>query len=82
MHKPLPVPPPAFDELSVEDQVEYVQSLWDRIAADPKEVPVPQWHRERLAERLEAYRADPSEVAEWREVRDRLQRELGGRSES
>ncbi len=82
MHKPLPVPPPGFDELSVEDQVEYVQSLWDRIAADPKEVPVPQWHRERLAERLEAYRADPSEVAEWREVRDRLQRELGGRSES
>jgi hypothetical protein len=26
-------PPPGFDELSVEEQIDYVQSLWNRIAA-------------------------------------------------
>ncbi len=82
MPKPLQAPPPGFDELPIEDQLDYVQSLWDRIAADPKEVPVSEWHREKLAERLEAYRAHPSEGAAWGEVRDRLQRDLEGRSES
>jgi hypothetical protein len=28
------------------------QSLWDHITARPEDVPVPDWHREILAERL------------------------------
>jgi putative addiction module component (TIGR02574 family) len=82
MPKPLPDPPPGFDELPIEDQLDYVQSLWDRIAADPKEVPVPEWHLKKLAERLEAYRADPGENAEWGEVCYRLQGDLEDQSES
>ena len=45
MSKPLPIPPPGFDDLSVEEQIDYVQSLWQWIAASPKQVPVPDWHR-------------------------------------
>lgn len=52
MSQTLPLPPPGFDALSVEEQIDYVQSLWDHIAARPEEVPVPDWHREILAERL------------------------------
>jgi putative addiction module component (TIGR02574 family) len=52
MANPVPLPPPGFDDLSVDDQIEYVQSLWDRIAATPEQVPVPEWHREILDERL------------------------------
>jgi hypothetical protein len=33
MGQPLTVPPPGFDDLPVEDQIDYVQALWDRIAA-------------------------------------------------
>jgi Domain of unknown function (DUF4331) len=39
--KPVPLPPPGFDELSVDEKIDYLQSLWDRIAATPKTVPVP-----------------------------------------
>jgi putative addiction module component (TIGR02574 family) len=54
MSQALPLPPPGFDALSVDEQIDYVQSLWDHIAARPEDVPVPDWHREILAERLAA----------------------------
>jgi putative addiction module component (TIGR02574 family) len=61
MAQPVPIPPPGFDDLSVEQKLDYVQSLWDRIAATPTEIPVPDWHREVLEARRAAYRADPQE---------------------
>jgi putative addiction module component (TIGR02574 family) len=69
-------PPPGFDELPVEDQIEYVQSLWDRIAAHPDRVPVPEWHLHELRRRE---RADESaEASTWEEVRERILRRGGG----
>ena len=60
MSNALPLPPPGFDDLSVEEKLDYVQSLWDRIVAHPEEVPVPDWHQRILKDRLEAHRADPA----------------------
>ena len=65
MSQALPLPPPGFDTLSVDQQIDYVQSLWDRISARPEDVPVPDWHRQILAERLPAHRADDDPGAEW-----------------
>jgi putative addiction module component (TIGR02574 family) len=79
MALPLPIPPPGFDELPVEEKLDYVQSLWDRIAAEPGAVPVPTWHREVIRERLAAHRADPEEGRPWEEVRDEILRDLGRR---
>ena len=39
----LPIPPPGFDDLNVDDQIEYVQALWDRIVAKEDVVPVLDW---------------------------------------
>jgi putative addiction module component (TIGR02574 family) len=76
MAQPVPNPPPGFDALSVEEKIEYVESLWDRIVAQT-EPPVPDWHRELLQERLDAYRSDPTEGRPWTEVRAELQRKFG-----
>ena len=76
MSQALPLPPPGFDALSVEEQIDYVQSLWDHIAARPEQVPVPDWHREIIAERLAAYRANPEEGKTWHEVEKDLTAEL------
>jgi len=54
--------------MSVEEKIEYVQALWDRIAADESQVPVPDWHRELLNERLADYEADPHQGRPWEEV--------------
>jgi putative addiction module component (TIGR02574 family) len=79
MAQTLPVPPPGFDELPVEDKVQYVEALWDRIAAAPQEVSVPGWHRQILRDRLAEYSNDPKAGRPWRDVRDELLRDLAGR---
>jgi putative addiction module component (TIGR02574 family) len=76
MPKPVAIPPPGFYELTVEEQIDYVQSLWDRIAATPDQIPVPDWHREVLDERLKGYDANPDAGESWDVVRDRLRDNL------
>jgi putative addiction module component (TIGR02574 family) len=76
MPKPVAIPPPGFDQLTVEEQIDYVQSLWERIAATPDQVPVPDWHREVLNERLKDFEANPDAGESWDTVRDRLRDNL------
>lgn len=72
MEHALPLPPPGFDELAIEEQIEYVQSLWDRIAAGADRVPVPDWHRTVLDERLANLAAEPGAGRPWGQVRAEL----------
>lgn len=79
MSKIVPTPPPGFDDLSVEEQIDFVQSLWDRIAATPEQVPVPEWHQQILRERLASYKANPGAGRPWADVRAELERKLRDR---
>ena len=76
MPKPVAIPPPGFDQLTVEEQIDYVQLLWEHIAATPDQVPVPDWHREVLEERLKDYEANPDAGESGDVVRDRLREKL------
>ena len=78
MSQALPIPPPGFDALSIDDKIQYVQSLWDRITARPEDVPIPNWHREILNERLAAHRANGDQGKEWEEVEREITAELSG----
>jgi len=68
---PLPAPP-GFDDLPVEEKLDYIESLWERVAAKPEQVPIPDWHRQILAERLAAYRAGKGGSRPWSEFRDEM----------
>ena len=47
--------------------------------AGSEDIPVPEWHRRILDERMEAYRANPGEGRLWEEVYEDLQRKLQDR---
>lgn len=64
--------PPGFAELSKAEQVRYLQALWDRIAEQPGELPVPESHVLLAEERLAEYRRDPTRVRPPHEILDRL----------
>lgn len=81
MSEPARKPPPGFDDLSVDEKIDYLQSLWDRIAADPDHVPEPGWHQAVLDERIKAHRDAPDGAASWDEVRERVRRRLRDPSE-
>jgi putative addiction module component (TIGR02574 family) len=70
--------PLEFDTVPKEQRIAFVQELWDRIAQDPKNVPVPDEHKRILDERLNAYRANPQAGRSWSEMRDRLLAQLRG----
>lgn len=65
-----------FRRLSVDEKIDYLQSLWGRIAATPETVPVPDWHREILDQRLKDLEANPASGDSWDVVQERLRRKL------
>lgn len=75
MHAKVPIPP-EFDAAPSEQQIEFVQELWDRIARDPESVPVPGKHKRILDDRLDAYESNPEPGRSWSEVRDELLEKL------
>jgi putative addiction module component (TIGR02574 family) len=70
------LPPPGFDDLSVDEKIDYVQSLWDRIAASPEAIPAREWHREILDQRVQDLEANPDAGDSWDIVQERLRRSL------
>jgi hypothetical protein len=70
--------PQALDDLSVDEQVEYAQLLWERISARPEDIAVPNWHRAVNRERLAQLDANPQAARPWSEIRDELLRKLRG----
>jgi putative addiction module component (TIGR02574 family) len=69
-------PPFGFDDLSIDEQVAYVQSLWERIACRSAEVPVPAWHRAELDARLADHEAAPHAGEAWEDVEKELRAAL------
>lgn len=68
--QPLTVPPTGFEQLSKDQQIDYVQQLWDLILAVPEQVPVPEWHLEVVRERVASL--DTAQLSPWSEVKQRL----------
>lgn len=79
MSEPIPTPPPGFDELTVDERIDFVQFLWDRIAATPEQVPVPDWHRRIIRERLASYRTSPDAGRSWTDARTEIEAKLRDR---
>lgn len=64
--------PPGFSDLSKEEQIRYVQALWDRIAEHPEDVPVLESHLTLAEERLAEHRRNPSASRPAIEMLDEL----------
>jgi putative addiction module component (TIGR02574 family) len=76
MANPVPLPPPGFDDLTVDEQISYVQSLLNRIAAGTGTMPVPDWHLDVVRDRLDDLHADPDAGDSWEAARSRLRDSL------
>ena len=65
---------PHFSEFSSSEKLLLLQELWDVLAAEPSEIPVPDGQKRELERRYQEYLANPSEGSPWPEVRERLLR--------
>ena len=65
MSSPLPFPPPGFDQLSREEQLDYIEGLLNYVTSGARYVEIPAGHREVLEERLAYYRDNGFEGTSW-----------------
>ena len=72
MASKIPLPPPEFDELSLDDENEDEQVDWEYMTAGPDVEPVPEWHLELLREREARYQRDGIEGTPWEEFEKEL----------
>ena len=77
MSNALPIPPPGFEGLSTEEKIEYVQSLWDHISSDVDTVPLAEWQKQLLDDRLADFERNPNSGIPWATVRAGILRKLG-----
>ena len=64
----------AFEQMTTDERILYVQDLWDRIAEEPERVPVSAEMKAELDRRLAAHLADPSTAIPWEQVKAELLR--------
>lgn len=61
-----------IDRLSVTERIELIGEIWDSIAEDEGDFPLPESHRSELERRRAAAEADPAASIPWEVVKTRL----------
>jgi putative addiction module component (TIGR02574 family) len=60
-----------IDRLSVAEQLQLVEEIWDNIAPSVEQQPLTQAQRDELDRRIAALEANPSNVIPWEDVEAR-----------
>lgn len=58
-----------IDRLNKSEKIRLVESLWDSIASDPADVPLPNHHETILGQRLKTIDEDSRDGKSWNEFR-------------
>ena len=66
--------PPGFEQMTREQQIQYVHRLWDHVQQEHRDPPeeLAPWQQEHVAQRLDTVRGREDESQPWREVMQRL----------
>jgi putative addiction module component (TIGR02574 family) len=65
--------PPNLSQLSADEKMELIDLLWASMPED--QLPVPEFHKRLIAERIAELEADPDEGQSWEEVKAELERD-------
>lgn len=76
MSSPIPFPPAGFDQLTGEDQLEYIEGLLHYVRTGTRYAEIPDDHLEALVERLAYYRENGFEGTPWEEFKEELDKEF------
>jgi putative addiction module component (TIGR02574 family) len=63
---------PEISKLSTPEKILFLEDLWDSIALDEEDIPVPDSHKVELDRRLEKYLASPGELLTLEELQTRI----------
>lgn len=64
---------PEIEKLSIPEKILLVEAIWDQIAANEGEIPVPESHKAELDRRRELYRKSPDDVLTVEQLKERIE---------
>ena len=64
-----------LSEMSIEEKLQMMEALWDDLSRNAPELAVPQWHADVLAERKAAANRGDDQFSDWKEARERIEKE-------
>jgi putative addiction module component (TIGR02574 family) len=65
---------PKLRQLSKPEKILLVEDLWENIAADDSDIPVPQSHKNELNRRLERHTKSPGNLLSLRQLQERIEK--------
>ncbi len=65
---------PEIAQLSTPEKILLVEALWDSIAADVANMPIPQRHQTELDRRLKSHDSHPGNLFSLEELQDRVEK--------
>ncbi len=63
-------------EMTVEEKLQLMETLWDDLSQHADEMPAPAWHGERLAERERAVTRGEESFEDWETAKQRIEQEI------
>ena len=72
----LQFPPPGFDDLSIDEKIDYVQKLWQHVEADANSLPLTESQKQILDERLADLENNPAASIPWSQAHADLLRRI------
>ena len=66
----------SLDTLSTTQKIALMERLWADLSQRPKDLPVPNWHGDVLAERIAAVREGRTAFVDWTDAKQRLRDRL------
>jgi hypothetical protein len=61
-----------LDQMTVDEKLRAMESLWADLRRNEKDIPIPDWHREALKETEQRVREGQEEPMDWDEAKKRL----------
>ena len=62
-----------LQQLPAEERLALAELLWDSLLTNPASIPLPDWHRDIVAERLDEDDRDQSPGESWADLRRRIE---------
>ena len=65
-----------LDEMSMEDKIQTMESLWDSLIHENMEMASPDWHGEVLAEREAAIERGEIQFEDWDTAKEKIRKQV------
>jgi hypothetical protein len=71
----MPVPILPLNEMSVEEKLQTMETIWQDLSANPEQIESPAWHEEELRVREAQIESGEAKFLDWEKAKDEIRRQ-------